>query len=270
MAYNTPPTKNTGDVFTASEFNTYIRDNFAAGVPDVFAAKGDLVAATGPNAGVRLPIGSNGQKLTANSSETTGLKWADDLFILSMILYAGGGTLGSGIQGDIEVPMSGVIQRITVLPDQSGTLLLDLYKAAYASYPPTASICGVNQPGVYGSAVSTTGTVSKTAGSNIITGSGTQFTTQIAVGYVIEIPGTAVERVMVTGISSNTQLTVHKNMAYSASGQALTKRGVATKFQDSTLAGWTTTLTAGDIIRFYTERANDILRATVSILVKKS
>lgn len=271
MAYNTPPTKATGDTWTAAEHNTYIRDNMAAMAPDIFTTKGDIIAATGPDAGARVGAGSNGQRLVSDSAQAAGVKWADDYYILSMLLYAGGGVLAAGIAGDVEAPMDGTIQRITVLPDQSGTVLLDIYKAAYSAYPPSSSICGANLPGVFGSGSTISGTVTKSAGSATITGSGTSFTTALAVGDVIDIPGgTATERFMVTVIGSNTSLTIHKNAAYSAGGQTLTKYSTNTKGQASVLPGWTTAITAGDIIRFYTEQAKTITRATVSILVKKS
>jgi hypothetical protein len=273
MAYNTPPTKSTGDTFTATEFNTYIRDNFAAGVPDIFTTKGDLVVATGPNVGTRLGIGSNGQRLVADSTQATGVKWADDFYIISLIMSGGGGLIPEGVQGDIEVPMTGVLQRITVLPDQSGTLLMEAWKAAYASYPPTSgnSICAQNRPGVFGSASNLTGTVSKTAGSTTLTGSGTSFTTALAVGNVIEVPGgTYTERVVVVSIASNTSLTIHRSWSYSASGQTASKRLPTTKYQDTSLTGWTLSVTAGDILRFNLEKVYSITRATVSLLVKKS
>jgi hypothetical protein len=272
MAYNTPPTKSDNDVFTASEYNTYIRDNFAAGVPDIFSAKGDIAIATGPNAATRLAVGTNGQRLAADSTQANGVKWTDDYFTISILLNAGGGELSAGIQGDIEVPMSGTIQRVTVLPDASGTLLVDIYKAAYASYPPTASICGIyNLPGVFGTGSVITGTVTKTAGSTTLTGSGTAFTTALAVGDVIDVPGgTSTERKLITAITSDTQLTVYEAFAYSAAGQQLTRRPAATKYQDTSLSGWTTTLDAGDVLRFYIEAAKTVTRATVSILVKKS
>lgn len=75
MAYTAVPTKNTGDTWTASDHNTYLRDNMAAMPPDVFAAKGDLFAATGADAGARLAVGTNGQVLVADSSQATGLRW---------------------------------------------------------------------------------------------------------------------------------------------------------------------------------------------------
>jgi hypothetical protein len=39
-------------------------------------AKGDLIAATGADAVARLAVGANDQVLTADSAQTTGLKWA--------------------------------------------------------------------------------------------------------------------------------------------------------------------------------------------------
>jgi len=38
-------------------------------------AKGDLIAATGSDAVARLPVGTNGQSLVADSGESVGLKW---------------------------------------------------------------------------------------------------------------------------------------------------------------------------------------------------
>jgi hypothetical protein len=42
----------------------------------IWDAKGDLAGGTGSDTAARLPVGSNGQVLTADSAETTGMKWA--------------------------------------------------------------------------------------------------------------------------------------------------------------------------------------------------
>jgi hypothetical protein len=42
----------------------------------ILDTKGDLIAATSADTAAKLPAGSNGQVLTADSAQTTGLKWA--------------------------------------------------------------------------------------------------------------------------------------------------------------------------------------------------
>lgn len=67
MAYSAVPTVTTGDSWSAANHNTYIRDNFAAGVPDIFTAAGDLAYATAANAASPLAIGSSDQSLSVVS-----------------------------------------------------------------------------------------------------------------------------------------------------------------------------------------------------------
>jgi hypothetical protein len=68
MAYSAVPTVTTGDTWSAANHNTYIRDNFAAGVPDIFTAAGDLAYASAANAAAPLAIGSAGLPLVSNGS----------------------------------------------------------------------------------------------------------------------------------------------------------------------------------------------------------
>lgn len=73
----------------------------------IWDAKGDLAGGTGPNTAARLPVGTNGQVLTADSAETTGMKWA----------AAGGGGLSdyvSGAAGSGQI----IIPGIAGSPDQ--------------------------------------------------------------------------------------------------------------------------------------------------------
>lgn len=51
-------------------------DSAAVIAPTIVDAKGDLIAATAADTPARLAIGTNGQVLTADSTASTGMKWA--------------------------------------------------------------------------------------------------------------------------------------------------------------------------------------------------
>lgn len=58
------------------EWDAAAADAASAVQPTIVDAKGDLIAATAADTLARLPVGTNGQVLTADSAEATGLKWA--------------------------------------------------------------------------------------------------------------------------------------------------------------------------------------------------
>ncbi len=76
MTYTVVPTAIDGQAAPNADYmNTYIGANFAAGVPDIFTAKGDLAVATAADVAVPFPVGTDGRTLTAESSTATGLLW---------------------------------------------------------------------------------------------------------------------------------------------------------------------------------------------------
>lgn len=75
MSYSAVPTKATGETWSASDHNAYLRDNLAAMAPDIFTTKGDLFVASGANAGDRLAVGVDSSVLVADSAETLGVRW---------------------------------------------------------------------------------------------------------------------------------------------------------------------------------------------------
>jgi hypothetical protein len=58
------------------DFSWVAQDDSNAIQNTIVDAKGDLIAATGSDTPARLAVGTNGQVLTADSAEATGLKWA--------------------------------------------------------------------------------------------------------------------------------------------------------------------------------------------------
>jgi hypothetical protein len=138
MAYSSVPTVATGDLWTAANHNTYIRDNFAAGIPDIFTTKGDLGVASGPDVVIRLPVGSDGQILKAASGQSAGVQWVNSDAGFEFLIDGAGAAIPTGIKGDIEVPFACTITQVTLAADQTGSIVVDIWKVAYGSYPPTA------------------------------------------------------------------------------------------------------------------------------------
>jgi hypothetical protein len=80
LRFASVPTVATGDIWSASNHNTFVRDNFAVGANGLTGAKGDIVAGYDLQDGVRLSVGINWSNLVADSRETSGLKWATSGF----------------------------------------------------------------------------------------------------------------------------------------------------------------------------------------------
>lgn len=60
-----------------SAIDTTVFNNASAGIAKtIIDAKGDLISATAADTPARLAVGTNGQVLTADSTTSTGLKWA--------------------------------------------------------------------------------------------------------------------------------------------------------------------------------------------------
>jgi len=96
--------------------------------PSFLSAKGDLLSQDGANLG-RLPVGSNDQKLLADSAETLGIKWAG---------YSGARVYKSGTQ--------------SISNASETTILFDLEQFDTDSYHSTSSNTGrltVSKDGLY-------------------------------------------------------------------------------------------------------------------------
>lgn len=83
----------------------------------------------------------------------------------------------------------------------------------------------------YESATNLSGTVTKTAGSQTVTGSGTAFTTELSIGQVISVTGTATEKRAVIAIASATSLTVNSAFVNTQAGATATRINSAVVFR---------------------------------------
>ena len=66
-------------VLTSDDLNYFTTESAvaAAAIPvSILAAKGDLITATGSATAVRLGVGTNGQMLAADSTQSAGIKWS--------------------------------------------------------------------------------------------------------------------------------------------------------------------------------------------------
>ena len=80
--------------------------------------------------------------ITAADQRAFGQDIADSFSVgtadtIQFIIDGGGSVIGTGIKGDIEVPFNCVITQATALADQSGSIVIDIWKDTYANFPPT-------------------------------------------------------------------------------------------------------------------------------------
>lgn len=110
---------------------------------------------------------------------------------LDVVIDGGGSVISTGIAGDVFLDFACTISKVTLLADRSGSIVVDIWKSAYASFPPTVA--------------------------NTITAS--------------DLPTLSSQQ----------------------------------KNQDSTLTGWTTSISAGDVLRFNVNSASTITRLVLAL-----
>jgi hypothetical protein len=138
--------------------------------------------------------GTAGQALV--SAGDAAPVWTTQNLSISFIVDGGGAVLTVGVKGDLTIPFNCTITEWTLLADQTGSMVLDIWKDSYANYPPTIA--------------------------DVITAS------------------------------------------------AKPTISASNKGQSSTLTGWTTTITAGDTLRFNVNSCSTITRVTLSLKVYRT
>jgi hypothetical protein len=114
--------------------DTQMKTNADAAIAkSIVTTKGDLIAATGTSTPARLAVGTNGQVLTADSAEASGVKWATSasggMTLLSTTTLSGASTTISSISGsyvNLFVIISGITSSTNnypILRPNNGTTL---------------------------------------------------------------------------------------------------------------------------------------------------
>jgi len=115
---------------------------------------------------------------------------------ITFIIDGGGSAITTGEKGHLRIPFACEIERVTLLADQSGSIVIDIWKDTYANFPPTDA----------------------------------------------------------DSITASAPPTISS----------------AQKSEDSTLTGWTKTISAGDILAFNVDSCSTITRVTLALKVKKT
>ena len=133
--------------------------------------------------------------VTTSGGVATTAKTALKTGALGIVIDGGGSAITTGVKGDLYCTFACTITAVTMLADQSGSIVVDIWKDTYANYPPTVA-----------------DTITASAKPTIST---------------------------------------------------------ATKSQDTTLTGWTTSVSAGDTLRFNVDSATTVQRVTLTLTVTK-
>jgi hypothetical protein len=145
--------------------------------------------------GVSGNNGLDGSSGTSGQSGSSGISGVNN-GSFGVTVDGGGSVITTGIEGYIQIPYNGTITSWTILADQSGSVVFDVWKDTFSAAPPTV-------------ADTITGSAKPTLSSDV-------------------------------------------------------------KATSSTLTGWTTSVTAGDIIGFNVDSASTITRVTLVINITKS
>lgn len=130
--------------FTTAQLNTAVSDNDVATLAGTEALSNKTYNGNTFTTGTGVLTIAAAKTLTALNSVT--LSGTDGVAMnvtnnklanISFIIDGGGSAITTGIKGDIEIPFACTINQVTMLADQSGSIVVDLWKDTYANYPAT-------------------------------------------------------------------------------------------------------------------------------------
>jgi len=91
---------------------------------------------SGKLADAQTPLGHEASHTAGGSDELDGAKLEIEKAI-AFFIDGGGSAITTGIKGAIRIPFKCEILSVSLLADQSGSIVIDIWKDTLANYPPT-------------------------------------------------------------------------------------------------------------------------------------
>ena len=57
-------------------------------------------------------------------------------YSITFVIDGGGSAITTGLKGFLRIPFACTIERVTLLADQSGSIVIDIWKDTYTNFPP--------------------------------------------------------------------------------------------------------------------------------------
>lgn len=84
----------------------------------------------------KIADGTAFQRIRTNSGATANEFFTENATI-AFVIDGGGSAITTGVKGYIPVGFDCEIDRVEILADQTGSIVIDVWKDTYANYPPT-------------------------------------------------------------------------------------------------------------------------------------
>lgn len=133
LAIGTPD----GTKFVRDDGTLVVPSGGGGGITKPMTTAGDIIKGGTAGAAVRLAIGTAGQVLTAGA---TAPAWATQYATIAAVIDGGGSVITTGTKGMIPVDFPCVIESATLLAEQSGSIVVDVWKTTYAGAPPAVEV----------------------------------------------------------------------------------------------------------------------------------